>query len=192
MRNRLLARGRSQDLQSLQQLYPAVPANIAQKLSAAQQEIGLDAALLNKVRLELLRVQQTANEADQPKFAGLAQTLNQSAASVRGLAAADKPVLQLRLIELFEATAAVAGSSLTAFNLDVGRLLHLLRVQAACVGDLSVPAAHPVSYTWFPYAQAQLAIRAAASSPQAALLLLGPHPIEEEHLRWDCVFLVAV
>lgn len=128
-------------------------------------------------------MQQTANEADQPKFAGLAQTLNQSAASVRGLAAADKPVLQLRLIELFEATAAVAGSSLTAFNLDVGRLLHLLRVQAACVGDLSVPAAHPASYTWFPYAQAQLAIRAAASSPQAALLLLGPHPIEEEHLR---------
>jgi hypothetical protein len=44
-RNMLLARGRAQDVQTLQQQYPVIPANIAQKLSAAQQGVGCDVTL---------------------------------------------------------------------------------------------------------------------------------------------------
>jgi hypothetical protein len=183
-RNRLLARGRAQDLPALQQQYPAIPAGIAQKLANEQQGVGVDVRVLDLVGEDLRKMQLSADEERQLQYVALAQQLKQIKASLPRLSAADKPATQLQLLELFEAAARVCSSRA---NLDLnneGRFLHLLRFAAACIGGLAVPAAFPGSFQWCAYAAAQVHIRRTASSSQAAKLLLGPDSIEPEHLRW--------
>jgi hypothetical protein len=133
------------------------------------------------VRRELADVQQTAAEADQPKYAALMQKINQIVLQLPAMTAADKPALQLQLVELFEAVA--AACSTRDNDVFALRILHLCRYQAACLGDLAAAAVHTMSNKWYPYAEAQVYIRAAASSPEMAQLLLGPNPIEPAQLR---------
>jgi hypothetical protein len=99
-RNWLLARGRAQDFQTLQQHYPAVPHKILQKLSEGQQGLGWDTEHYSATRRALTNLQQSVEGAEQQRFGALLQQLKQVAATLPGLSAADKPALQTQLLDV--------------------------------------------------------------------------------------------
>jgi hypothetical protein len=180
-RNRLLARGRAQDFQTLQQHYPAVPAKIQQKLSEGQQGSGWDTEHYTQARMVLTHLQQTGKGAEQHKFEDLLLQLKQLGPVGPGLSVADKTALQTQLLDLCESAAAACNQGQP--NIGVAQLLSMLWVQATFIGDLSSAASDPKRHQWYLYAEAQVYIQDAASTPQAAQLLLGPDAIEAEHLR---------
>jgi hypothetical protein len=134
-RNRLLARGRAQDFQTLQQHYPAVPPKIQQKLSEGQQGSGWDAQLHSAACTALTNLGQTARSAEQLGLGAVHLVLQQLAAMFPGLSASNKPALQTQLLGLFEAVAAAFCDRPP--DIGVARLMSMLWVQAAFVGDLS-------------------------------------------------------
>jgi hypothetical protein len=181
-RNRLLARGRAGDLLALQQQYPAVPASIAQKLANEQQGVGIDVNMVDRVAVQLGAMLSASAKEHQLQYVSLAKQFARIRNSMPKASAADKPALQLQLLEVFEAAAKLCSAASNP-DFEAARSLHLLLVAAACIGDVAVAATYSGNCQWYPYATAQLQIRRAASSPQTAQLLLGPDPIEPEYLR---------
>jgi hypothetical protein len=88
--------------------------------------------------------------------------------------------VQAQLAEMFLQTAAICGDD---DSVEEALVLRPLWIMAAGIGDLADGAMSPVEHPWWDYSEAQLHIRDAASSDSAAQLLLGPNPIELEHLR---------
>jgi hypothetical protein len=173
-RNWLLECYNPQLFELLQLSYPAVPPVVEQ---AWANELPADDPTLVLGVQEALEGWANADA----RYMGLSKSFQQLSASLISASAADWPALRAQLVELFATATASVNTSSSSSSRDAARMMSMLWPLAAGVGTMGAKALIKPN-SWFDYAVRQLHIRDAASSDAAAQLLLGPNPIEPEHL----------